>query len=184
MDLRNASAGERVKAVLITGVFGSGKSSVAEEIADVLENEGLPYALVDLDYLVWFDSGTMDEMAADRMMLANLSAVVGNYRAAGVRYFILAGAIRDRSELDGIRSELQMPLRVVRLTVSLQEIGERLRSSVTTARHRDDLPEAAEWLSASTGAGIEDLTVPNDRPIHEVANVIVDWLGWTVSGER
>lgn len=52
---RNAPASERLEAVLIPGVFGSGKSSVAEEIAEVLENEGLPYALVDLDYLVWFD---------------------------------------------------------------------------------------------------------------------------------
>jgi chloramphenicol 3-O-phosphotransferase len=44
-------------AVLITGVFGSGKTSIAEEIADVLEGAGLPYALLDLDYLMWFYTG-------------------------------------------------------------------------------------------------------------------------------
>jgi len=140
---------------------------------------GPSYALLDLDYLVWFDTGNTDERSVDRMMLANLSALVRNYLASGVRFFILAGAIRDRSELDSIRAELPMPLKVVRLTVPLPEIEERVRSSVTTARQRDDLPQAAAWLASSIGVGIEDLTVPNDRPIRQVAAGIVDWLGWT-----
>ena len=38
------------EAVLITGVFGSGKSSVAAELADLLEREGLSYAALDLDW--------------------------------------------------------------------------------------------------------------------------------------
>ena len=40
----------RVEGVLLTGVYGSGKSSVAEEIAYLLEQRGEPYALPDLDY--------------------------------------------------------------------------------------------------------------------------------------
>ena len=37
--------------VLITGVYGSGKSSVAVEIAYLLEQRRQPYALLDLDFL-------------------------------------------------------------------------------------------------------------------------------------
>jgi hypothetical protein len=166
-------------AVLITGVFGSGKTSVAEEIADVLEERNLPYALLDLDYLMWFQTESGDETATDRMLLANVRPLVANYLRAGIRFFILAGAILDRSQLEGLRAELPMPLRVVRLTVPLPEIEKRLSSSVTTARHRHDLPQAAAWLAASKGAGIEDLAVPNDPPIRQVATKIVDWLGWT-----
>jgi tRNA uridine 5-carbamoylmethylation protein Kti12 len=43
--------------VLITGVYGSGKSSVAEEMAAVLEERNASYALLDLDFLAWFDTG-------------------------------------------------------------------------------------------------------------------------------
>jgi adenylylsulfate kinase-like enzyme len=43
----------RAEGVLLTGVYGSGKSSVAEEIAYLLEQQGEPYALLDLDYLGW-----------------------------------------------------------------------------------------------------------------------------------
>ena len=41
------------QAALITGLFGTGKSSVAIEMADVLEQRGLPYAVIDLDWLCW-----------------------------------------------------------------------------------------------------------------------------------
>ena len=37
--------------VLITGVYGSGKSSVAAEISYLLEQRREPHALPDLDYL-------------------------------------------------------------------------------------------------------------------------------------
>ena len=39
--------------VLLTGVYGSGKSSVAQEIAYLLEQRGEPFALLDLDYFSW-----------------------------------------------------------------------------------------------------------------------------------
>jgi hypothetical protein len=102
------------------------------------------------------------------MMLRNLAALVGNYLAVGVRFFVLAKAVRDAAELEDLRAGLSMPLKVVRLTVPLAEIEERLSRDPTTGR-RDDLREAAGWVAASSGVGIEDLAVTNDRPIREVA---------------
>jgi adenylylsulfate kinase-like enzyme len=43
------------EAVLLTGVYGSGKSTVVEEMASLLEERGAPYAALDLDWLAWFD---------------------------------------------------------------------------------------------------------------------------------
>ena len=72
--------------MLLTGVFGAGKSTVAAEIAGMLEERGLPYGALDLDWLGWFDNGKLDHHGAGQdVMFANLSAVVGNYRQAGVR---------------------------------------------------------------------------------------------------
>ena len=34
-----------------------GQDSVAEELAAVLEEHNAPYALLDLDFLAWFDTG-------------------------------------------------------------------------------------------------------------------------------
>ena len=167
--------------MLITGVYGSGKSSVAEEMAAVIEERNASYALLDLDFLAWFDTGEEGGPTEHRMMLTNLAAVVGNYLVVGVRFFILAKAVRDAAELDDLKVGLPMPLKVVRLTVPLEEIEGRLSHDVTTGR-RDDLREAAAWVAASSGVGIEDLAVPNDRPVREVAVEVLNWLGWPERG--
>ena len=166
------------KAVLITGVFGTGKSSLAAELAYQLERRGAPYAAIDLDWLLWFDSG-LDDAASDDVFWRNVRAVVANYLAAGVRYFVLAIAIRDRAELDGLATAVGVPMRVVRLEVPLDEIERRLLADATTER-RDDLRRAGEWLDAATGAELADLTLRNEGPISELAATVLDWLGWNI----
>ena len=94
-----------------------------------------------------------------------------------MRFFILARSIRDRSELNSLEAELPMPLRVVRLELPVEEIEQRLASDVTSGR-QTDLRNAAVWIAASFGQGVEDLTVSNDRPIREVAVEVLDWLAW------
>jgi len=168
---------ETREAVLITGLFGSGKSSVAVEMADILEKRGVRYAVVDLDWLSWGWAGGDEEGAEHRMMLRNLGPVVGNYLDAGVRLFILARAIREGWELESLRASLPVPLRVVELRVPWAEIERRLRSDVTTSR-ADDLRDAAAWAAASDGSVIGEITVSNDRPIRDVATDILDRLGW------
>jgi adenylylsulfate kinase-like enzyme len=164
------------EAVLITGMFGSGKSSVAVEMADVLEKRGERYAVLDLDWLTWASTADDEEGAEHRMMLRNLEPVAGNYLAAGVRLFILARSVRT-SELESLRKAVAMPMRVVRLTVPWPEIERRLGADITAAR-QDDLRDAAAWNADSEGVGIEDMTVPNDRPIREVATDVLVRLGW------
>jgi hypothetical protein len=165
------------RAVLITGLFGTGKSSVAIEMADVLEKRELPYAVVDLDWLCWGWAGGA-EGSEHRMMLANLVPVVANYLEAGVRYFIFARSIRTAAELESLRSALSMPLAVVELIVPFSEIERRLAPDITAAR-QEDLRDAKAWLAAGDGVGLGDLSVPNDRPVRAVASDILRRLEWT-----
>jgi adenylylsulfate kinase-like enzyme len=76
--------------VLITGVYGSGKSSVAAEIAYLLEQRRQPYALLDLDFLGWGTVNFNEDAAGSPLMLRNLAAVASNYRDAGISTFVLA----------------------------------------------------------------------------------------------
>jgi adenylylsulfate kinase len=165
------------EAVIITGAYGSGKSSLAAEIADRLEEQGLAYAALDLDWLAWADTGTQDESAEHAMLLKNLACVLTNYLDAGVRFFVVARAFRDRSELDSLIRELPMRVRLVRLTVAPDVIEQRLGSVVTSGRH-DDLRETTELVARSEVRGVEDRTVSNDRPIREAAAEVLDWLDW------
>jgi len=172
-----APASPGTEALLITGLFGTGKSSVAVEIADILEKRGLAYAVIDLDWLCWGFAGT-EAGSEHRMMLANLVPVVSNYLSAGVRYVVLARSIRTADELDSLRRTLAMPLHVVGLTVPFDEIERRLGSDVTAGR-ADDLRDARAWVASGEGAGFDDHVVANDRPLREVAEGIVRLIGWT-----
>ena len=171
MDQREAEG------VLLTGVYGSGKSSVAEEIAYLLEQRGEPYALLDLDYLSWAGDGTGDRASEFGLMLENLAAVAANYRRAGIRLFVLAYFVRSAGEVQGVREALGLPLRVARLTVRLPEIERRLAGDVTSGR-RDDLRAAAASIAAGEGTGVEDVVIGNDRPIGVVAQDVMTFLGW------
>lgn len=163
------------RALLLTGVYGTGKTSVAVEIADILEKRGEPYAVLDLDWLMWFQSSAQQE-DGHAMMLRNLAPILDNYRSAGVLTFVLARSVGGKEELASLRSVLGMRLSVVRLTVPLEEIQRRLGSDITSGR-KDDLRVAAQWLAVKKGEGIEDLAMPNDRSLREVATDIVKWLG-------
>jgi Adenylylsulphate kinase len=167
----------RAEAVLLTGVYGSGKSSVAQEIAYLLEQRGEPYALLDLDYLSWAGRGADDRAAEFGLMLQNLAAVAANYRRAGIRLFVLAYFVRNADEVRRVRQTLGLPLRVVRLMVQLPDIERRLAGDVTSGR-RDDLLEAASSIAAAEGTGVEDAAISNDRPIGVVARDVMTFLGW------
>jgi energy-coupling factor transporter ATP-binding protein EcfA2 len=163
--------------VLITGAYGAGKSTVAKEISYLLEQRRQPYALLDLDFLGWGVNSFDGDADRNPFLLRNVAAVASNYRAGGITVFVLAYFVSSHDELRGIREAVGVPLRVVRLTVSLPEIEERLAADVTTER-REELGEAARQIAAGEGVGLEDLTLANDRPVPVVAQQIMTWLGW------
>jgi hypothetical protein len=163
--------------VLISGAFGTGKSSTAEEMATILEARGLAYAAMDLDWLGWFDTGRDDKEEGERVMLDNLVAVVQNYLRVGVRYLVLAGWFGDQTELDALRAVLPFPLTVVELRASWPTIERRLRSSPTSGR-LDDLRRARNQIEVGEGAPRVDATIDGDRPVGEVASDILRLLRW------
>ncbi|HYB87598.1 MAG TPA: adenylyl-sulfate kinase [Streptosporangiaceae bacterium] len=162
--------------VLITGVYGSGKSSVAAEICYLLEQRRQSYALLDLDFLGW--GVNYSDAARSGLMLRNLAAVASNYREAGISVFVLAHFVGDHDRLRRIQEAVGVPLRVIRLSVPLPDIERRLAADVTTER-QEDLREAARQIAAGQGVGVEDLVLANDRPVGIVAQQIMTWLGWT-----
>jgi hypothetical protein len=59
--------------VLLIGVYGSGQSSVAAEVADLVEMHRVPYAAVGLDWLAWANIEDSHGEPRRRLLLANLA---------------------------------------------------------------------------------------------------------------
>jgi hypothetical protein len=76
---REAAVTDRsdARAVVVTGAYGTGKSSLVEEIADILEHRRVRYGALDLDWLGWFDPGfgDGDHDAGFPVKLKNVDAV-------------------------------------------------------------------------------------------------------------
>ena len=160
-------------AILITGPYGSGKSSLAGEIAELVEGE-LPYAAIDMDWLAWFDTGDGDDgHEVGAVELRNLADVVRNYLEVGIRLFVIAAAIRHARELEALRGVLPMRVTVVRLDVPIAEIERRIGSDDTAGR-QGDLRRAREWIAAGEGVGFEDLVIANTAPLREVALTVIE----------
>lgn len=162
--------------VVIGGLFGTGKSSVAEEIATRLERDAMPYGALDLDWLGWFDVGS-DETHG-RVWLENVLSVVTNYLAAGARHFVMAGTFWTQDEVDVFCAAIPFPLTFVELRVPWAEIERRLRSSTTSGRS-DDLREVRAWVDSGRSLPHPDVAIDADRPVGEVAAEIIGELGWT-----
>jgi shikimate kinase len=162
--------------VLICGPYGTGKSTVAEEIATRLEADGVPFAAIDLDWLMWFDTGTGDEEVGERLGLENVADVVENDLAAGIQRFVFAGWFADQQELDAFRAVVAFPLTAVQLTAPWETIERRLRSSPTAAR-LEDLPRARQQVDAAEGPAVH-ATIDGDRPVADVAEDILRLLRW------
>jgi len=169
--------------VLIVGVYGTGKTSVCEELAHLLESAGAAYGAIDLDWLGWYSVPDLahEHEWLDPVALSNLETMVRNYLSAGVDHVVLAGSVWSRRELTALRAALPVSLRVVQLTLPLDEIHRRLSTAVTAGR-AEDLHEAARQTdvvrAGPPDAVVPDALVANDRPIHTVAQEIMDWLGW------
>ena len=149
--------GERAaEAVLITGAYGTGKSSLAAQIADMLEARGLRYAALDLDWLAWGYPGSEEASAEHRMMMKNLAPVVANYHEAGVRFFVLAGAFTERWELEDLIAEFPCRLRLVRLEVPPEVIEERLHGGIDAGRH-DELRALTGQVARTPVPGVDEL---------------------------
>jgi hypothetical protein len=164
-------------AVLVTGVYGSGKSTVVADLGALLQSRGGSFGLLDVDWLGWFDVAGGPEVN-QRVTLSNLGSVCSAYLDVGVSRLALAWAIRDRAQLEATRVAVGVPLTVVRLEIDEPTVRARLDSDPTEERRVDDLRVALEWLSDNRGVGLEDLRLPGTWPVRQISEQICRHLRW------
>ena len=107
---------------------------------------------------------------------ANLRAVRPAFDRAGVRFYLLARAVADASDVRAVREAFGAPLDVVRVTCPPALAEARIRARDVGAELEENLAER-DALAGSVG---EDFGFENgERPIREAALELLDRLGWT-----
>ena len=165
-----------MKALLLVGTVGSGKTTVLLELGRCLAERGEPHALVDLDWLAWVDPSPTSELSVHGILAANLAAAVDTFRRAGVTRLVLARHVTRTEELASIKAALGgAELAVVRLEVPVAVLEARIRSRDSGRELEEHLSE----LAAAERPEFAHVTVDNGgRPSAEVADEILVAIGW------
>ena len=166
-----------VGAVLLTGVYGSGKTTLAIEMVDRLADAGVHAAAIDLDWLGWYAAPTAwDEHDDPRLTLEHLGLMASRYVSVGVKRLVLAGTIPAGTR-DRYAAAVGSLLTVVRLEVGAETLRRRLAGDPNASR-QEDLQRALEDLVADRHDDGADWAVDAERPPIELASEVLERLGW------
>jgi hypothetical protein len=165
--------------LLISGTVGSGKSTIAAEINDLLAEHQVPNAAVDLDALVW-QWPSSSPWNSD-LMFENLGVLWPNYRAHGADHLVLARVVEQSDELDRYRAVIPgAEITVCRLTAPEPVRQRRLRERMPPGPSLDwHLERTVELANILEQRALEDFIVDNgERPVCDVATEILVRSGW------
>ena len=169
--------------LLITGTLGTGKTTVATEVGELLTDLTLPNAVIDLDWLGWVNAGD-DFLAYDQLIAQNIISIWPNYRAVGVRYLILARALLGRELIDILSKTFpNTPITIVRLTASKDTLKKRLSQRDSGETLREHLEEMDEMTRVMNDLHLESAVVNTDLlSVEEAAQQIINITNWNSKG--
>ena len=166
--------------LIVSGPIGVGKTSVAEEVSNILVGRDIPHTLLDLDCLGETYPRPDDDPLGMNLMLANLESVWKNCVAAGSKNLVLARVIENDNDKNNIiacipnsRSvicQLKANDDTLIARIRKREIGSGVdwherRSLEMSASLTEDAP-ADHWIDT------------DDRSVVHIANEIVGQVTW------
>lgn len=170
------------EAVFLNGTVGSGKTTTAVALSDLLRDRQEPHGLVDLDQIRLLFPPPVGDPFQHEVELANLTAIASNYRSAGASKLIVAGVLETAREVPRYRAALGVQsLLVCRLLVDPDSARARLdRRHVDDAEGREwHLHRTVELAAVLDRAHLDDVQVDTNQysPL-EVAREVARHAGW------
>jgi hypothetical protein len=169
---------EQKSLLIITGSMGAGKTSVLGEASDILAQQKIAHAALDLDAfgLAHLPSGVRSEA----VMYRNLQCVCKNYAALGVRRFLVARAIEDRASLEACRKAVSAKNAIVcRLIANIGTMQQRVKMRERGVSQEQYVARVAKLNSILDRARLEDFAVTSDnRSVTQIAYEMLLKVGW------
>lgn len=118
-----------VKLLLITGTVGVGKSSVADEVFEILRRNKKPIALINIDEFGYAYPHPDNDQFNVGLQLSNLSACVNNYLAVGANSFVVPCVLERQENVDALINAIgATETTIIRLIASEITLDERIAS--------------------------------------------------------
>lgn len=165
--------------LVLSGTVGVGKTTIGEEIHDVLSERKIANAFFDLDALrhQWPPTSPWN---AD-LLVEHLAALWPNLARRDVTHLVLAGVMETTQDLDRIREALPpATVTVIRLTAPAEVRASRLRDRMQPGEALDwHLARTVELEAILDTSAVQMITVDNsDRAPKDVAVDVLERAGW------
>ncbi|HYI25194.1 MAG TPA: hypothetical protein VD767_07280 [Thermomicrobiales bacterium] len=178
--IRRAQADDPVPAIVVTGPFGAGKSTVAEAVAEVLGHHRIRHALIDMDFLrsVYPHSG--GDAFRVQLGLRNLAAIWPSLRDEQIACVVLADVVEHPDQVADF--ERAMPgarVTIARLDVPMPILFARLEMRETPDAVEAYQESASNLQTIMEKAGVGDIVIDvGEREPHDVAAEILRTSGF------
>lgn len=172
-------AGTRL--LVVNGAVGAGKTTVAEVVADLLRERGVPYGWVDVDALRRAYPTEPDDPFGQAVALDHLGAMSGVFARRGYRHVVLSEVIERAADRELYERAFDgAELTVVRLAASEATRLDRLAAREPDPWREWHLARTVELAAILEAASVDDAVVDNDghRPLREVAADVLLAAGW------
>jgi len=175
-----SSNDSRVEVLFLTGQPGAGKTAVAKEIGELLWKIHEPHAIIDLDELC---RGVLPIKTPDfnrSLAVANLTAVWGNFYAAGVRRLILSRIIESQDDLDQFGGAIpNAAITVCLLQVPADTIQQRITEREAGSARAFLLTVTSRIAARIATLDLPGIVINNDqRSLNAVAREILQLANW------
>jgi hypothetical protein len=170
---RDATPLPAADVLVLTGPCGAGKSSVAFECMNLLEEVAVPAAMVDGE-LAYFHPKPDGDRFGYAVAEEGLRALWRVYRGAGHHRLLLARVVEDQDQLGIVeRAVPGARLRLMRFVASPETIAKRLREREIGSGLAWHLQRSAEIARATLGEPVDA-----ERSVPEIARDVLVRAGW------
>ena len=162
-----------IDVVVITGPCGVGKSSVAFECMELLEEAGVAAAMVDAE-LAYFHPKPEGDPLGYAVAEEGLRALWSVYQAQGITKLLLGRVVEDAEQLAIVeRAVPGARIRVFRLVASAETVLDRLQQREIGSGLEWYVRRSAEIAQATIGEPVDA-----ERSVDRIARDVLQRAGW------
>lgn len=165
-------------AIVITGPVGSGKTTVMASLTEILEEQNVSCAGIDMDHLRWFFPKLPGHPYGGQVGRKNLAFLAANYRSVGVEVLCIADLIPGKEDRQKLVDTLpDFTVHVIRLSVPMELVEKRLRERETLERLPWYLDRAPKMERMMDARNVGDIVIDvGERDARDVATEIAERL--------
>jgi len=172
---------QKFRILLVSGPVGVGKTSVGNEIAEILERNQIPHTYVDFDQLRCTYPRPKDDPWGNRLGLENLDSIWRNCSQSGALNLVISYVVEDKSFIERLLKIIPgADVSTIQLSADTATLEARLKGREIGSGLEWHLNRASELLSSLKAASTpSDYRISTEgRDVVDIAEEIVSKIDW------